>query len=661
MKRIFSLVLVVASLFLLFSNLQRFHNQTYTPAGHFWNLESLRGLDEIDALQSPEIIAYYARITPDGLQLRIDFLDSQLVDPSLLFIEIFDDSVYQISLSSLSDKQNTYWFNNQQQNYITIQLPQSFKQFEFRFILKNHQHVITDFTSKFSLYSKIPPPIQISLRINNTQLGYTPAQILRNWDGAHNGPNGERFGLLHLLEASKNFRIPIILTDFYTPENINAVDAVRQEDFITRMVTSGFVTFCPPDFFQDDVFSSYINYFNGTLLSKNYPPVTLCKSDQGSNQIPSPIFNKYGLTTDGTKFLINSYFTDPEQEWYLTESFRDSFLGDYSDAPVIFDFLKNHPWLQFSSSNPVLESASTTQYPDNEMQTLAKDLYNAKGPFQKQALFHFYTLLNPQNYEYLQLLIPEYIPDFYYQIEANRWAGSPTTMVVCDRDIDKDQENECMISNQNFFLVYELTGGYIPFIAVKDKTNDFFQLIGSSSQMIFGLSPSQEWKTGNGVFSDPSVLPGMITKPVSDKQVRSISSDQTQLLLSDEDKPENSLRITLLDNQLTLNYSVSNDQQNIEIPFFCQHQGLPVSNLPPISPQEVAQTINLTCQNNPFVVLINGQQVEAKHYSIQDLNTHLQNPENPDFEYPRAHYIPLGISLTEINFASQLNLTFVIP
>ncbi len=371
-------------------------------------------------------------------------------------------------------------------------------------------------------------------------------------------------------------------------------------------------------------------------------------------------FNKNGLTLEVTKQLINSYFISSKQDIDLIESFPDSPLGDFNAAPIIFDYLKNHPWLQFYLPDQTKTVSQQTNYPSDLMDDLAHDLYRSTGPFQKQALIHFFTLVNSQNFEYLQPLIPNYIPDFYYQMEANRWAASPKNQIVCDHDIDNDQENECVITNQSYFLVYELTGGYVPFIAAKGDNNSFFQFSGSSSQLIFGLSPSQEWQMGNSIFLDPSVIPGIIIEPNSLKQVGSISADQTQLFLSDFNKPDNTLLITLLDKQITLDYAVSQSHSNISIPFFCQYD-LQLVNLPVLDTLEEVQTLRLTCAENPLLFFISGQQVESAHYSIHDINIQLQNPENPDFEYPRAHYLPLGLSQTYISFESKIKLTFVIP
>ncbi len=290
MKRVLGLTLVFGILFSLFSTIQQAHNQTYTPEGHFWTLDSLRGLDNIDVEQSPDIIAYYARQTPDALQLRIDFLDISHFEPDLLFIEVFDNPSYLLSLGSTLKNQEIFWFINKQQNYISIQLPLSFKRFEFRLILKNQQNEITDFTSRFSLYSKIPPPIRIRLMINNTQLGYTPAQILRNWDGAHNGPFGERFGLSHLLTASENYQIPITLTDFLTPANVDAVNVLNQKDTIHQKAASGLLTLCSPNFVQDEVYSAYNNYIAETFVNQGYPPVPYCQSMPSFGNIVSPLF-----------------------------------------------------------------------------------------------------------------------------------------------------------------------------------------------------------------------------------------------------------------------------------------------------------------------------------------------------------------------------------
>ena len=74
MKRIVISSLILIILISLFSSIQVQHNKTYQAPGHFWQPNSLRGIDLIDSIPEAEIIAYYIRETPTYLELRIDLL-----------------------------------------------------------------------------------------------------------------------------------------------------------------------------------------------------------------------------------------------------------------------------------------------------------------------------------------------------------------------------------------------------------------------------------------------------------------------------------------------------------------------------------------------------------------------------------------------------------
>jgi hypothetical protein len=660
MKRFIRLILVVVIIFLSFSTLQQLNNQTYSHPGHFWKLDTLRGIDQLDALASPDIIAYYARLTPDDLQIRIDFLDLHKFEPDRLYIEILKHPSDPIKLIALSESQGIFWYINQQQNYLFIQLPQTYKSHEFRFIVKNQNQEITDITPKFSLYSKNPPPIYVEFQLKNTLLGYTPAQILRNWDGAHNGPFGERFGLSHLLAASKTYQIPLTFADFLTPQNIQALNLLSQDKYIQQLWASGLIKLCSPNFPQDALHDTFLRYLDETLIAYNYPPVPLCNDAASDYIYEEPIFNNQGLSPSVEKYLLHSYFQNPEQVITLNIFFPESPLSDFNNAPIIFNYLKNHPWLQFHSPYQSTTPPQQRNYPSDLLGELANELYLSNGPFQKESVFHFYSLLHPQNYDYLHPLIVDYIPEIYYQIEANRWAASFNKQIQCNVDIDKDQEKECLISNQSYFMIYEMNGGYIPFIAAKTNKNSFTQITGSSSQLMFGLSPSEEWNVGNGVFSDPAVIPGIIPESHPRQYVKDISDDFSQIILSNENNSGDEVSITLKENQFTIKYMMPNTKNTLRVPFLCEYASPPNTSKMLQSSQK-HETLNLTCGENPTQMLITGQQVESRHFSVLDLDRLLLSPENPDYQYPRAHYLPLGLSLTEIQFNSQLTITFTIP
>ena len=65
-----------------------------------------------------------------------------------------------------------------------------------------------------------PKPLPLILTFWNVFPSATPAQAQRSWDGAHNGPAGERFGLRHLLDAVDTYHVPVVLADIKQPGNL---------------------------------------------------------------------------------------------------------------------------------------------------------------------------------------------------------------------------------------------------------------------------------------------------------------------------------------------------------------------------------------------------------------------------------------------------------
>jgi hypothetical protein len=66
--------------------------------------------------------------------------------------------------------------------------------------------------------------------------GETPALALRSWNGAHSGPAGERFGLVHLLDAASRHSIPINLLGINSPGSLAGLEFLGKLDRIDRML-----------------------------------------------------------------------------------------------------------------------------------------------------------------------------------------------------------------------------------------------------------------------------------------------------------------------------------------------------------------------------------------------------------------------------------------
>jgi hypothetical protein len=87
-----------------------------------------------------------------------------------------------------------------------------------------------------------PNPIPILMAFWNSFPSTTPAQTLRSWDGAHNGPAGERFGLHHLLAAAEAYGIPVVLADLRQPSNLAGLQLLGATPWIMDLVHKGLLS-----------------------------------------------------------------------------------------------------------------------------------------------------------------------------------------------------------------------------------------------------------------------------------------------------------------------------------------------------------------------------------------------------------------------------------
>ncbi len=101
---------------------------------------------------------------------------------------------------------------------------------------------ISDVTVPTRSDSPSGQPIQILLSFHNVFPSETPAQALRSWDGAHNGPAGERFGLRHLVDAVERNQVPVILTDLRKPDSLAGLQLLGADQRIRLLEDLGYLT-----------------------------------------------------------------------------------------------------------------------------------------------------------------------------------------------------------------------------------------------------------------------------------------------------------------------------------------------------------------------------------------------------------------------------------
>ena len=101
---------------------------------------------------------------------------------------------------------------------------------------------MSDATGVISIASTPPSAGKILLAFWNTFPAYSPAQVMRRWDGAHSGPLGGRHGLYNLLRSADGFAIPLVLLDLRHPATLPGLDYNGRWNFIDRRLDTGLVS-----------------------------------------------------------------------------------------------------------------------------------------------------------------------------------------------------------------------------------------------------------------------------------------------------------------------------------------------------------------------------------------------------------------------------------
>jgi len=198
-----------------------------------WSKIDLKLIDPVDSKtgNSCDILAIFLRKLPNKFEIRVDFLFENDVNNCELKI-IFKRSEHENLILSTNKNENdnkNSIFNsiilNNIQRFILISLPDEFSKYEVNFETRDkYNDILCDSTNFTSLFEQSPSPIYIRLFAYDTHPGYLPSQILRNWDGAHTGPNGQRHGLKHFLSAAKITSTPVTLLDLNSPSGLAAIE-----------------------------------------------------------------------------------------------------------------------------------------------------------------------------------------------------------------------------------------------------------------------------------------------------------------------------------------------------------------------------------------------------------------------------------------------------
>jgi hypothetical protein len=391
--------------------------------------DKLLVLDPSDAdTANTDMLAVYTLFSGIDVTLRIDLLDFTIdnapsftilidsfpggsIKPSESFIE---ENRWEIGLKVSPDHSVSVLgeeFNHVHEqpsvqydhvlDIVQINLPREFTQLPGPFSLAIASHdpdnsLIADTIGPIQSDSRSPEPIPILLSFSNVFPSETPAQATRSWDGAHNGPAGERFGLRHLLEAVERYDVPIVLTDLKRPSSLRGLQILDANAWIQELEGQGLLSLpdalpyslCEqaaelawPDALLDVIKAETVAFgyspateltcFHTTSvpdrlnLPSRYRTLILTPSELTSGQVilgqaedhafihsingspASSLSTDGGLAIDLRRQLVASLdSSNSEGVILLSGDFQRSFWGDPNGAGASLRWIAAHPWMQ---------------------------------------------------------------------------------------------------------------------------------------------------------------------------------------------------------------------------------------------------------------------------------------------------------------------------
>jgi hypothetical protein len=268
-----------------------------------------------------------------------------------------------------------------------------------------------------------PRPIPILMAFWNSFPSTTPAQALRSWDGAHNGPAGERFGLRHLLESVEAYGVPVVLADLRQPTNLAGLQFLNATPWVKDLVHRNLLSL--PDTLPEELCdqASALSWPQEALTQMNDPSIRMdfetsttltCHPDGGQAGTPklppgyrylfipdgvSSTENRLNLREGGPPDIIRLISEAPTATQstdaglsltlrqqiaaelgsgastsviVLSVDFQNSFWGDPRSADESMRWLAAHPWIQPLTLEALARSDMTmfvsVEHPSEESQ-----------------------------------------------------------------------------------------------------------------------------------------------------------------------------------------------------------------------------------------------------------------------------------------------------
>lgn len=659
-----------------------------------WAYSDLRLLDPLDNTSTPstEILAVYTRNIGFDIEIRVDLLDLPIMpdyqlrilldtlpggNPLDLMIDIPAEG--RPSVTPFTSNLIPRLIRDPWQDTITVRfnrrsIPQPFTLKVISFIPRE----IDPADETTPARSDALPPTQVAptaIVFWNTFPEATPAQALRRWDGAHTGPRGERHGLKHILDSVGQYGIPVALLDLKTPGSLAALKYMGIMPQIQNLTSHSLLTL--PDVAYGDPGDKSLSFslraaagfglpasqfaYSTSNILLDYLAQFLPLNDAShmassgrTKLIPLPAADDIQATQDGPSLDVRralvaaAFSADPSDLVMLGGDLTRSTWGNEDMAGLTFAWIAAHPWVQpLTSENlitfPVASQIENLSSPASGISPFLANLRMAPNNSITDSAWQTYFMLSsPTSDEKLLALRTDYFGQVGELLAAARWADHPSAQAGCDHDLNSDGQSECVLSNNNYFVILNPTGARMTNLFYLDKAGPH-QLVGPSSQFTIGLSDPSEWHPDLGPAADPSVIPG------------AFSDDVQTWMIYNHDVTAEGIAFTSPDGSRVKSYKLLKD--GIEITYQVPEL---VSTRIPLAVDPQAFNFSPTEYTGSLASgdwtwgLTNGVRVEVRTQAnlspqnFTDSLPYLSQPEDPDRAYPAGHYLPFPLSVVEL-------------
>lgn len=395
--------------------------------------------------------------------------------------------------------------------------------------------------------------------------------------------------------------------------------------------------------------------------------------------------NSSGLETAVMRSLLKSALSNTASITVLGGSVSDTNWAEANVAFSAFEYIAAHPWiwalseydlLTFPSlpeaSLPTFEDCSTLictpSLPDKSIaypflnlvqmrSTLRQELNQIPpGPEHDLTWKMYLDLTSPSVDPSKEQLQANYLGQVSYLIRAVKWSLHPAPFASCDEDIDWDQKQDCILASNSQFNIIKTDGARLVFAARLQK-NGFEELVGPYAQFALGLGIPGDWQLESGeAGSDPMAVPGaFVDQEVPFQQYQAVvQSGKISFISSDEQQEKD---FSLLSGGLRVSYRwnrpvktqilVSTTPDVLFQPGWSSRYSLVTLNSGYGMEWGIEAPHKITFQSNAGPVQIR---------SFTDSSAWMQQPENPDQNYPPGHFLPFPLAVIEIQSGNALDL-----